>query len=450
MSIRRKILLYFSVSICFIIGLSFLVIYYLSAEYREENFQLRQKEKISTILEVLADVKYTEDELINTLDNISIQELTNDKLLLFNSQKKLIYSNLLDEKINYSKTLLKHLNSNNKWIEERDGTKDVLGIYIQKKGNSYYGISIAYDDFGYSKLHFLGFTLFLTFVIITAVIVLVSFYISKKITAPLYELTEKISTYNPSEHFDEIQVPVSNDETTILAKAFNTQLQKINELFSFQNHTIHHISHELKTPIAILVSNFERMEKETDLTQLKELLIKQKEDTKALSEIISSLLEIAKLDAGQTNMYKHFRIDELLFDTVEEIKHIYSDARITINYDEPVDDSKLLFFGSQRLIKSALANLVENGIQYSNDHAISVTICTNNKHLELSFINNGQTLSITEQKFLFEHFFRGNNSHEKKGFGLGLIFVKKILLLHNGSIHYSSCSELINCFRIKF
>lgn len=447
MKIRNKILFYFSLIIPAITAITFVVIYLLFSENREESFQMRQKEKIATTLEFLSDIKESDADIIETLDQITINELYNEKLLLFDENKQLIYSNIVDIPVPVSKNILVRLNPKNKWIETKDGLYDVVGTYIDRKGKTYYGISKAYDDFGYSKLSYLRSILILTFISITGVIILVSFYISRKITTPLEDITTKISSYDFSSNFEPITFKDTRDELSVLVAVFNELMTRMNEAFAFQKHAIHHISHELKTPIAILVSNFERMEKENDPEELKKLIRNQKEDTRSLSEIINSLLEIAKIETTTDKFNEQFRIDELIFDISDSLKNVYPNFVFSVNYVEPIREARLEIKGNARLMKAVLSNLMENCIHYSSDAHASIRIESRDQ-LEIFFENKGKTLSKQEVNYLFKHFFRGGNSKGKKGFGLGLVFVNKIITMHGGSITYESTSSKMNLFKI--
>ncbi|PKP42468.1 MAG: sensor histidine kinase, partial [Bacteroidetes bacterium HGW-Bacteroidetes-12] len=148
MSIRKKILLYFSIVVPIIIGIAFIFIYILFSANREEEFQMRQKDKISTTLKLLTQIKQTDDELIEALDRLTINDLFDEKLLIFNSGKELIYTSVDDTPVPISKEMLSELNAQNTWIETKDGLYDVIGTYIERNGNTYYGISKAYDTFG--------------------------------------------------------------------------------------------------------------------------------------------------------------------------------------------------------------------------------------------------------------------------------------------------------------
>lgn len=448
MSIRKKILIYFSLIVPIITGIAFIFIFHLFSENREEEFQMRQKAKISTTLKLLTQIKQTDKELIESLDRLTINDLFDEKLLIFNNEKELIYSSVDDTPVPISGKILSALNPQNKWIETKEGLYDVVGTYIEKNGSIYYGISKAYDNFGYSKLSYLKYILTFSFFVITIIVFFVSFYLSKKITRPLLSVTKKISDHNFDADIQPMLEATSKNEITILDRQFNLLMKRMNEVFSFQKHAIHHISHELKTPIAVLVSNFEKMEKETDLMRLQELIKNQKEDTKNLSEIINSLLEFAKAESGNNLKADKIRIDELIFDVADELKNIYPHFQFAIEYAPTDNENNLILNANSRLLKAALMNLMLNCIQYSNANKAKIKIDSTNLPIQLTFENEGTIISSQESQFLFQHFFRGSNSKGKRGFGLGLVFVQKIITLHQGQINYKSAGNNYNIFTI--
>lgn len=448
MKIRNRITLYFSLTTLVVSGVAFLSVYFLFSANREEEFQMRQKQKVQMTLELLAKIKQTDDKLLEEIDLLTIHDLYDEKLLLFNSNKQLIYSSLDD--IPFSKEILEQLTPENKWVEKKENKYDVIGTYVENNGKIFYGISKAYDKFGYSKLRFLGYILIATFLSIVAIVILISFYLSKKITERLATITQKITEYNPdTSECSLIEITTSKDEVSLLAQQFNKLVKRMNEAFSFQKHAIHHISHELKTPISVLVSNFEKIENETDIVKIKSLITAQKEDTKSLSEIINALLEIAKTESGTILKNEKLRIDEFIFDVAEELKNIYPDSQFLIDYaSQTENENHLELTANARLIKSALLNLMQNNIQYSNENKANITINASGKFIQIIFENKGNPILEKENQFLFQHFFRGENSKGKRGFGLGLVLVHKIISLHKGTISYQFQKET-NTFTIQ-
>jgi K+-sensing histidine kinase KdpD len=82
-----------------------------------------------------------------------------------------------------------------------------------------------------------------------------------------------------------------------------------------------------------------------------------------------------------------------------------------------------------------------NCIQYSIDNLATIVITPINKRLQIDFINNGPVINENERQYIYGRYFRGENSKGKRGFGLGLVFIKKILTMHDGTISYVANEE---------
>lgn len=451
MSIRTRFLLIFSVTSIIIIGLVFAFIYTIFSEYREEEFQKRQKEKITSTLSIMSEVQEIESKLLKAIDKLALNQLYDEKLLIYDASKTLWYSSLDDVAIPYAQDILDQLSPQKPWIELKDGDYDVIGVYVENDGNGFYGISKANDNFGQDKLRFLRYVMVGTFLGISLIVILLSYYLAEKVTRPLLDITNQITQYN----FEEVSLPIcvqdAHKEVALLATRFNELMQKMKEAFAFQKHAIHHISHELKTPIAVLVSNFERIDRETDVATIKHLIEEQKEGTIALSEIINALLEMAKVESGTHPIMEEVRIDELLYDVIAELNTLYPNFIFQLEYDvdmEAIEELNLTIKGNERLIRSALTNLLLNSILYNQEKTTQITIVQNQQYVLVKVLNKGITIPKEEQPFLFQHFYRGESSKGIRGFGLGLVFIQKIMRLHDGTITYSIEGENSNVFEI--
>ena len=193
------------------------------------------------------------------------------------------------------------------------------------------------------------------------------------------------------------------------------------------------------------------MENENNVSVLKAQISRQKEDTKNLSEIINLLLELSKTDTGQSIPKTKIRVDELIFDTIEELAQLYPNFEFSLDYLGPTDNESFLTIqGSARLLKAAFTNLMLNSIHYSATNEGDIHIVTGGNQLQIEFINQGEIITSDEQKYLFQHFVRGKNSKCKSGFGLGLVFIHKIINQHNGSISYATDGKRLNNFSVIF
>jgi len=452
MKIRHKILSYISTTVIPLIAIAFVFIYVLFAGYREEEFQQQQNAKIKASIKLIEQYKDRSAEISYLLDEQDINDFYDEKLLIFNEDKKEIFASLDNLDISKLKPIIDELSKENPWIETKEGEYDLIGVYVERNDIVYYAISKAYDAYGYTKLEFLRNTLIVIFLLITLVIVLVFIYISRMISNPITELASKINNYELDE---ELNIPISLKTSTIelntLTDRFNELLIHTNEVFKFQKHTINHISHQLKTPISVLVTELDKIQNLSKDSEISALINQQKVKAKSLGSIINVLLEISKINSGQIVENHSGRVDELVFDCIHELNIIYPNFIFEVNYSpSDMEEKYLLVKMNSILLKQAFSNLLSNAVSYSTQNQAEVSFIINPENqLQILFTNTGNPITEEEEKFLFKHFFRGKNSNEKAGQGLGLILTKKIIELHEASITYVRQDKL-NVFEITF
>jgi two-component system, OmpR family, sensor histidine kinase ArlS len=453
MKIRNKILIYFSSTVIALTAVSLTVIYILFSEYREEEFQQQQNEKIHTTIKLIERFKRESATISYLIDQQDINDFYDEKLLVYDSSKQLIFSSLDSLEVIKVESVLVKLSPANRWIETKEGNYDLIGIYMERDNQSYYAISKAYDAFGYSKMYFLRNVLLAIFLFITVVVILVSLFLSNKISKPIKALAETLSKYDLSkEKTEKITIETSSNEVKRLTQRFNDLLQRTSEAFAFQKHTVHHISHQLKTPIAVLVSELEKIKDYTNIEDIKPEIENQINKAKTLGSIINVLLEISKIESGQQTKKQALRIDELFFDVIEELNAIYTDFSFEVNYvPDEINEDRLIINLNPILIRQAIQNLLTNCVSYSNNSKAEIIIDSSaDCELKIQIINSGRPISAEEENFLFKHFFRGENSVGKIGFGLGLVLTKKIMQLNSATIAYSNPSDNMNVFELSF
>jgi two-component system, OmpR family, sensor histidine kinase ArlS len=260
MKIRNKILIYFSSTVIALTAISLTIIYILFSEYREEEFQQQQNEKIHTTIKLIEKFKQESATISYLIDQQDINDFYDEKLLVYDSNKKMIFASLDSLDIVKAESILNKLSPTQRWIETKEENYDLIGIYAETNNQDYYAVSKAYDAFGYTKMYFLRNVLIGIFLFITVVVILISRFLSNKISKPITALAENLNKYDLSkEKVDELAIETSSYELNQLTQRFNELLKRTNEAFVFQKHTIHHISHQLKTPISVLVSELERI-----------------------------------------------------------------------------------------------------------------------------------------------------------------------------------------------
>lgn len=381
---------------------------------------------------------------------MTIYDLYDEKMLLFNGDKQLIYASLDDTRIFHSASILNKLNAKIIWLEMKEGDSDVIGRCFVVNGKTYYGIYKAYDKVGYTQLNFLKYVLWAGFALIALITLVITFYLSKEISSSINKMAKEIGQLEFETESGYISVPDTKDEINFLAIRFNEMMARLHQSFTFQKHAVHHISHELKTPIAVLVSNFEKMENERDPINLKRMIRLQKENTMHLSDTINALLEISKMETGHKSVQEPVRIDELLWDILAGLKELHKDFTFQLNLAQNFNGAaELTVYGNKRLLESVFLNLAVNCIYFSEQPTAQIELSKSDSFLEIVFVNDGKPIQQEERKFLFRYFFRGQNSQGRRGFGLGLVMVHRIVQLYKGAIIYENPQPHINIFRIR-
>src|SRR5690606_7273729 len=203
-------------------ALSSIIIYILFSEYREEEFQQRQKEKIQYTLGLIAEYKELSENLSAIMDKHTIHDFYDEKMLIYDRHKQLVYKSVDDLPIRNAHQILNSLSPAHQWIETKEDQYDVVGVYLESEHKHFYAISKAYDAFGYSKLNFLQNALIVISLFITAIVLLLSQYLSTRISKPITRLAEKINDFDINEQkFKKLELDTSSHELRYLTDKFN-------------------------------------------------------------------------------------------------------------------------------------------------------------------------------------------------------------------------------------
>ncbi len=451
MKIKNKISLLISIFFSVLFALASFTIFYLFSSFRKVEFESRLKEKAFSSIKLLVEVEQIDRQLLKVIDQNSINKLYDEKTLIFDSSYHLIYSSLDDTKINWNIDDLKYLKTY-KTFFKKENKNEVYGVFYDTNDKDYYALISASDDYGKRKLEYLFYTLLITYFVFTALCWFITFYSVKRLLQPLGNFHSKIKTINENNLDTRIAVNDSSNEIDLLGNEFNQMLQRIDESYQKQKEFTAHASHELRTPLARVTSQMENkiLDRETGESQ-RNFLKKILNDVNQITELISSLLLLSKLDNKPNEFNNNYRIDELIYESIERLHKTHPEFRIRFDIEFSEEIERLLELkGSKSLLEIVLINLLKNACMYADDKAATILITQANRNLILTISNNGRSLTATEQVNLFQPFMRGGNAKGKAGLGLGLRIVQRILLQHEATIAYAAPNEHSNVFTVHF
>lgn len=452
MTLKNRISLLVSLLFTILFGLASTVIFVLYSNFRKEEFRDRLEIKALSNIKLLVNVKEVDDQLLKMIDQNSINKLYDEKTLVFDSHFKLIYSSIDDAKINWSVEDLKYLKKHKTFFKQQ-GDYEVYGVFYDTKDQDFYALISATDDYGKRKLLFLRYTLIISYILFTCICWVLTSFMVKKAMNPLSIFHQKIKNINENNLDTRIASKSNKDEIDLIANEFNFMMDRIEVSYQKQKEFTAHASHELRTPLSRITAQIENTVADPATSvKGKTFLTTILSDINHLTELISSLLILSKIDNNKNNEDNEVhRMDEILFSAIENLKRSFPEFIILFEIEESDNlDTALEVKGNKNLLEIALINVLKNACVYSDNKQALVKISTQENHLVISVLNTGKTLTETEQKNLFQPFMRGKNSKGTSGFGLGLRIVNRILTLHKSYITYSIPNSKENLFQLFF
>ncbi|MVT42488.1 sensor histidine kinase [Chitinophaga oryziterrae] len=220
---------------------------------------------------------------------------------------------------------------------------------------------------------------------------------------------------------------------------------KQKKLSEIKNDFINNMTHELKTPIATVYAAVEAMQNFNALNDQKKTqnyLDISKQELQRLSDLVEKVLHIASEENEEIEIYREETDLNDVIDTIITNHQLKTNRPVQFRYDNLLGDR--LVFVDKTHISNAISNLVDNAIKYSGEHpAVSIRCSIENGTLTIRVKDNGIGIPKMYQENIFDAFFRvpTGNLHNVKGFGLGLSYVKKIIMLHGGTITVTSEQE---------
>ncbi|OCA77792.1 two-component sensor histidine kinase [Chryseobacterium contaminans] len=452
MSLKRKIALTISIAFSLLFGMVMAVIYLSFNDFRRDEFKERFRQRLEFTTHFISKSKNFEEEAPIFFNENSDNILLNEKILIFNEQKELIYSTIKDRNVTWDSAMLKELDKK-KIIYTEKTVPEIYAALRNINGENYYILTSAFDTNGKSKLGFLKYLLIAAYAMSTLLIGFFSYYFVEKFLRPLEDLNKEISEVTAHKLTTQIPVQESNDEVNVLAKSFNTMIVRLNDVFQSQKDFTASASHEIRTPITRMAFQLENLIKfEEHSPKTLSSLQQIQRDVYQLSDLTNSLLLLTKFDKENIqSIYEDVRIDEVIFEAFERVEKSYPELKLDFLITEETSENAFLTIsGIQSLLVIVFINLFKNAAVYSDNTEVKVLITETNAHLSVDVVSHGTTISEEEQAKLFEAFTRGNNAQNISGSGLGLRIVKRILEYHDAQIMYTSPGEYMNTFTVIF
>ncbi len=228
----------------------------------------------------------------------------------------------------------------------------------------------------------------------------------------------------------------------------------VDEAIRTQQQFIADASHELKTPIAVILANLDILKTSPDKTvrESGQWIDSTKMEANRMSKLVNEMLFLARSDAAM-DMHYNFRLINFS-DVVEEVvlttEALAFERNISLETDVARNSQVV---GDAERLKQVVMILVENATKYVDEGGtIRVKLASGPRRMEvLTVTNSGDPIPPEKAEHIFERFFRVDESRvrEKGGYGLGLSIAQKIIEKHHGEIGLAFSNENGTCFEVR-
>lgn len=225
------------------------------------------------------------------------------------------------------------------------------------------------------------------------------------------------------------------------------------EVERLRNEFVSTASHELRTPITAMEGYMELIENEKICKiddKAREYIEKARGTALGMSNLVKNLLTVTKIEEGkiQTNVTK-FSVHDLASEVVEAMQNSAQTRNLYLKIVEAPDSKirgekaigrSLNVVADKEQVREVFYNLVENGLKFTTDGGVAITITYDKDFATVSIADTGMGIPADGQKHLFEKFYRYDNTatREVGGTGLGLFITRSIVEMFGGSIWLES------------
>ena len=254
----------------------------------------------------------------------------------------------------------------------------------------------------------------------------------------LAEATKKVANGDFSVYVPTLNTSDKLDYLDVMIIDFNKMVEELGSIETLKTDFVSNVSHEMKTPIAIIKNYAELIKKDKITDELRKEYAQSIIDASVrLSNLISNILKLNKLENQKiTPEMEPYDVCRQLCECVILFEDEWEEKGIELEMD--IEDVAMVK-ADESLLELVWNNLLSNAIKFTQPGgAITIRQESKNNKIQVSVSDTGCGISRESIKYIFDKFYQGDTSHSKEGNGLGLAMVKRIIELLDGDIQVSS------------
>ena len=210
-------------------------------------------------------------------------------------------------------------------------------------------------------------------------------------------------------------------------------------------------SHELKTPLTVILANNNIMmsHPQSRVADESKWLESTEEEAQHMKQLIDQMLFLAKSDAGNTQVQlSEVNLSEIVEGSALNFEPVAFEREVLIDTDIKPD---ITIQGNKLQLNQLAHILIDNAVKYASDGStVTISLQKRNESIEFSVNNQGSVISKEDMEHIFDRFYRAEKSRTTKGYGLGLAIAQRIAENMNGKISVQSNQNDGTTFTVIF
>ena len=292
--------------------------------------------------------------------------------------------------------------------------------------------------FGFWFLASVGFTLF------------ISWQSKKKYTEPLEEIADaarKVAEGDFSVYLRPRHTKDKADCLDVLVQDFNKMVEELGSTETLKTDFFSNVSHEFKTPLSVISSNAQILQREKLEGEQKECVDNILYSCKKMTSLVQNMLKLNKLE--KQTIIPEVEVYDVCAQICEcAVQFEESWEKRNLEFDADLEEHAYIL-ADPGLMELVWNNLLSNAIKYNREGgSITISETSDEQYVRVSVADTGLGMNKNVMKHIFDKFYQGDESHATFGNGLGLAMVKRILELSDASITVESTPDKGSVFTV--